>query len=81
MLSPIEIPTMLFWENGNTWYGSKGEARFFICPASHDDGERPASRTLSQVLAEASFPLSEDGLVQLTAWLEEQAAVLNAPET
>ena len=32
-------------------------------------------------LAEASFPLSEDGLVQLTAWLEEQAAVLNAPET
>ena len=42
MLSPIEIPTMLFWENGNTWYGSKGEARFFICPASHDDGERPA---------------------------------------
>ena len=46
MLSPIEIPTMLFWENGNTWYGSKGEARFFICPASHDDGERPARAAL-----------------------------------
>ena len=82
MLSPIEIPTMLFWENGNTWYGSKGEARFFIHPSSHEDGEAPArttldaelwkgplSRALSQVLAEASFPLSEDGLVQLTAWL------------
>ena len=94
MLSPIEIPTMLFWENGNTWYGSKGEARFFIHPSSHEDGEAPArttldaelwkgplSRALSQVLAEASFPLSEDGLVQLTAWLEEQAAVLNAPDT
>ena len=93
MLSPIEIPTMLFWENGNTWYGSKGEARFFIHPASHEDGEGaahaaldvelwkgPFSRALSQVLAEASFPLCEEGLVQLTAWLEEQAAVLNAPE-
>ena len=80
MLSPIEIPTMLFWENGNTWYGSKGEARFFIHPSSHEDGEAPArttldaelwkgplSRALSQVLAEASFPLSEAGLVQLTA--------------
>ena len=32
MLSPIEIPTMLFWENGNTWYGSKGEARFSSVP-------------------------------------------------
>lgn len=32
MLSPIEIPTMLFWENGNTWYGSKGDARFFTTP-------------------------------------------------
>ena len=41
MLSPIEIPTMLFWENGNTWYGSKGEARFFIHPSSHEDGEAP----------------------------------------
>ena len=40
----------------------------------------PLSRALSQVLAEASFPLSEEGLVQLTAWLEEQAAGLNAPE-
>ena len=83
MLSPIEIPTMLFWENGNTWYGSKGEARFFICPASHDDGEGPARAALDVELWKGplSRTLSEDGLVQLTAWLEEQAAVLNAPET
>ena len=27
MLPPIEIPTLLFWENGNTWYGSKGQAQ------------------------------------------------------
>ena len=45
MLSPIEIPTMLFWENGNTWYGSKGEARFFIPPSSPEDGEAPARTT------------------------------------
>ncbi|MBS7218660.1 MAG: hypothetical protein KH028_04500 [Oscillospiraceae bacterium] len=94
MLSPIEIPTMLFWENGNTWYGSKGEARFFIHPSSHDveDGSThtmldvelwkgPLCRALSQVLANASFPLTEEGLVQLTVWLEEKAAGLNGPET
>ena len=34
MLPPIEIPTLLFWENGNTWYGSKGQARFFIQPVT-----------------------------------------------
>ncbi|MFR4561745.1 MAG: hypothetical protein ACLT5P_11395 [Flavonifractor plautii] len=64
----IEIPTMLFWENGNTWYGSKGEARFYP-PSSHEDGglphagcravEGPLSRAPSQVLAGPS--LGEDG--------------------
>lgn len=33
-MEPVTIPTMLFWENGNTWYGSKGLARFFIHPVT-----------------------------------------------
>ena len=42
MLTPIELPTLLFWENGNSWYGSKGMARFFIKPETPEgeDGEK-----------------------------------------
>jgi len=93
-LNDILIPTMLFWENGNTWYGSKGNARFYIQPVKHeppeDDPEGqahttldvelwrgPLTKALSEIIATASFPLSEEGLIQTTAWLEERAAELN----
>jgi len=93
-LNDILIPTMLFWENGNTWYGSKGNARFYIQPVKHeppeDDPEGkthttldaelwrgPLTKSLSEIIATASFPLSEEGLIQTTAWLEERAAELN----
>lgn len=94
-MEPVMIPTLLFWENGNTWYGSKGLARFFIqpvtTPAPEEDPEAPPTtnleaqlwrgpltRQLSEILTTATFPLSEDGLSQLTQWLEAQAAELNA---
>ena len=90
-MNDIYIPTMLFWENGNTWYGSKGLARFFIQPVKHEppanDPEAkpcttldvelwrgPLTKSLSEVVAAASFPLSEEGLAQMTRWLEERAA-------
>ena len=92
-MNDILIPTLLFWENGNTWYGSKGNARFFIQPVTPPQPEEqaaapepvlqvelwpgPLSKELSQVIATASFPLSEEGLNQLTHWLEEQAESLN----
>lgn len=86
MLQPIELPTLLFWKNGNTWYGSKGQARFFIQPQKPEEGEEvlqvqlwrgPLTMAMSEILSEAAFPLDEEGLVQLTAWLEERAAELN----
>ena len=93
-MNDIFIPTMLFWENGNSWYGSKGLARFFIQPVKHEPPEEdpqgeayttldaevwkgPLTKALSEVLATASFPLSEEGLEQISAWLEDQAARLN----
>ena len=33
-MAPIMIPTLLFWENKNTWYGSKGLCRFYIKTAA-----------------------------------------------
>ena len=86
-MQPIELPTLLFWENGNTWYGSKGQARFFIRLERPEEGEAvlkvqlwrgPLTLELSEVLTESAFPLGEEGLARLTDWLEDQAARLNA---
>ena len=86
-MNTIEIPTLLFWENGNRWYGSLGSARFFIRPeAPEETGEKqlsvrlwrgPLTMDLSEIIATAAFPVTEDGLAQTAAWLEEQAAALN----
>ena len=38
----------------------------------------PLSMALSEILATASFPITEEGLAQLSAWLEERAAELAA---
>ena len=85
-MNSIEIPTLLFWENGNSWYGSLGDARFFIKPEVPDDGEEPQltvqfwrgplSMEMSEILSTAVFPVTEEGLAQTAAWLEEQAAGL-----
>ena len=90
-MEPILIPTLLFWENKNTWYGSKGLARFYIKTANveHEDGSSenqlqielwkgPLSKEFCEIIGETSFPVSEVGLEQAVAWLEEKAAVLNA---
>lgn len=93
-MEPILIPTLLFWENKNTWYGSKGLARFFIKPVTVDppEGEEgqprtmlevelwqgPLTKALSEIITTASFPMTEEGLAQTTDWLEEQAKQLNA---
>lgn len=83
----IEIPTMLFWENGNSWYGSLGNARFFIRPERPESAEEtrfsvqlwcgPLSMELSEIIDRADFPLTQEGLEQTAAWLEERAAELN----
>lgn len=82
----IEIPTLLFWENGNSWYGSQGSARFFIKPELPDGAEEPQlsvqlwkgplAMDLSEIIAESAFPVTQEGIAQTTTWLEERAAEL-----
>lgn len=91
-MSSIYIPTLLFWENGNSWYGSQGSARFFIKPEKAEGEEPrlsvqfwrgPLAMDCSQILASAAFPVSEEGLAQTAEWLEAQSARLdreNSPE-
>ncbi len=85
-MAEIYLPTLLFWENGNSWYGSDGAARFYIRPARPEEGEPrleaelwrgPLTRELSQIEDAAAFPLGEEGLSQLAAWLEERSARMN----
>lgn len=89
-MNDITIPTLLFWENKNTWYGSKGDTRFYIQTAAVEspEGETrtelqievwkgPLTKALSEVIATHSIPLSEEGLAQTVAWLEEQARQIN----
>ena len=86
-MNDIHIPTLLFWENGNSWYGSKGLARFFIKPVKNEQEGRtdltielwkgPLTKELSEIIATAAFPMGEEGLEQVTAWLEDRAAELN----
>ena len=76
----IFIPTLSFWDNKNTWYGSLGQARFFLAP---EEGEikatlwrGPLTLALSEVLATNSFPQTQAGLEALAQWLEEQSSRL-----
>ena len=79
-MEALFIPTLSFWENGNSWYGSLGQARFFIQPQEDrltvQLWRGPLTKELSEILAETSVPLSPEGLDQLTAWLDQQAEVL-----
>ena len=86
-MNTIYIPTLLFWENGNSWYGSLGDARFFIKPETPEGGEEaqltvrlwkgPLAMDRSEIIASAAFPVTEEGLAQTAAWLEAQADGLN----
>lgn len=86
-MNHIEIPTLLFWENGNSWYGSLGNTRFFIKPETPEGAEEkqltvqlwrgPLAMDLSEISATAAFPVTEEGLAQTAAWLEARAAEIN----
>lgn len=86
-MAHIEIPTLLFWENGNSWYGSQGRARFFIKPELPEGAEAPQlsvrlwrgplAMELSEIITEAAFPVTQEGISQTAVWLEERAAEIN----
>ena len=75
--SRIEIRGLDFFKSGNVFTGSLGEFRFRISP---EDGvlKAYAYRTYcfekAQDVRSEAFSLDEDGLDQLTQWLEQQRA-------
>ena len=84
-MNSIEIPTLLFWENGNSWYGSLGNARIILKPETLEgQGSQlsaqlwrgPLAMDQSEIIAAAAFTVSEEGLDQATAWLVGKASHL-----
>ena len=80
-VNELFIPTLSFWENGNSWHGSLGQARFFIRPQEGSLTVQlwrgPLTRELSEILEETSFPLNPEGLEEMTGWLSQRAGALN----
>lgn len=76
------MPTLMHWQYGNNWCGSLKRASFWITPKDEQLTAQlwvgPAIRENAEILHTAQFPLSDEGLEQLRAWLLEQAAAVNA---
>lgn len=77
MAQEIFLPTLSSMEHGNVWTGSRGNTRWRISPG---DGvmraelwRGPMCLECSTVEAEHSFPLSQQGLDALRAWLTGQS--------
>lgn len=82
MENPIFIPTLSHWEYGNEWSGEYGQTRFLIIP---EDGQMtaelwlgPMCRDFAQVELQAQFPISENGIQAMAAWILEGATQLNS---
>ena len=80
MEQELFLPTLSSMEYGNPWTGSRKNARWRIIPA---DGQMsaevwpgPLCYECSTVAHTASFPISEDGIEQLRAWLFDRSEEL-----
>ncbi len=81
------LPTLPHWEFGNIWSGSRGKMRFFITTSDVEGDEKgkqmlaeiwteDVCRELAHVLEEKTFPVTQQGLEDMSAWLLERARAL-----
>ena len=81
MEETLYLPTLSHWEYGNPWSGERGRAHFLIKPG---DGVMnvemwigPMSREFAQVELTGQFPVSDEGIEQMRAWILDGAKQLN----
>ena len=77
------LPVMSHFENGNPWSASQGRMRFLIKPEEDDTfsvrvWEGPWALEFSTVEELEHFPLTEEGLTQITLWLEAHRKEIEA---
>lgn len=76
------LPVLSHFQNGNFWTASSGRMRYQVVP----DGETlcaqvwegPWNRNDSPIEEERRFPLAEEGVERLRAWLEEWQQTIDA---
>ena len=77
----IFLPTMSYWQFGNSWSGSFGRACFWVTPEEGNLRAEiwtgPRCRAGGEAEYAAQFPLEEEGLEALRVWLEERAAEIS----
>jgi len=73
----IFLPTLSSMEYGNLWTGSRKNTRWRIVPAEGvmavEVWPGPLCYECSTVTHTAQFPISEEGIEQLRAWLFERS--------
>ncbi len=77
-MTPIKLPTLGYFKNGNGWLGSSGLLRFQIEKPQDQAVEvvlwqGPFSRPYAQELSRRSFPLTDEGLNALLGHLSSKA--------
>lgn len=81
MEEELFLPTLMHWQYQNKWYGSLRRASFLVTPSqdtlSAEVWTGPAIHDQAEIQQTAQFPLSEEGLQQLHAWLSQQADAIN----
>ncbi len=80
-MGPIQLPTFNYFKNGNGWLGSAGLLRFQIEKPADEAmtvvlWQGPFSRPYAQEIGRESFPLSEEGLEAIKAFLADKAQAL-----
>lgn len=82
MGTPISLPTLSHFQNGNGWLGSSGLMRFQIEKPAEGEmtavlWQGPFSRPYAQELERQTFPVTEEGLTAVTEYLNAKAQAVN----
>lgn len=81
-MSELYLPVLSHFQNENTWLASIGALRFKVAPGEDtltaQTWTGPFCYEKSTVEEEKSFPLSDEGIEELRAWLTEKGTAARA---
>ena len=82
MMGELYLPVLSHFQNENVWTASIGRLHFKVVPGENrltaEIWEGPWSYDLSAVEGREEFPLEDDGIGALRAWLAARAEEMNA---
>lgn len=81
-MEEIYLPVLSHFRNENFWTASAGRMCYRVDPVENtlfaQVWEGPYGYSLSEVEEHTSFPLSEEGLEELRAWVAKWSETINA---